>query len=111
MNYQVYKIEVDGELRYWGYTSNLKQRQYKHNYLLKKDHKKELYNKIRELYPNTNGGYNIELKVIKWPGMDNMNKISAKRLECYLILSEWLISIQNNKDFKLWQKIPNISDR
>jgi len=97
--YTVYKIEVNGIVRYIGRTNNLHRRSLSHNNLFKKGFDKELYNKLRE------EGFEgkIELLPIHICG----NKVESKRFEMYSILVDYFKFEGKN----LWQNIPNISDR
>ena len=81
MTYYVYEIKIDDVVRYIGTTNNLKRRQTQHNYLLRKGHTKELYEKIR-LYSNDK---NIVLDV----RFETNNKTEAMRYEALLILKDW----------------------
>lgn len=94
--YSVYFIQVAGVLRYIGYTSNIKRREYTHNYLLKKGTDKKLYNIIREKYPNMT----IELQVID----EFDSKTRAKQFEALIILYD------SFNEGQLWQTIPRLSD-
>ena len=104
MNYQVYKIEINGIVRYIGHTKDIIKREYQHNYLLKKGYKKPLYDKIRELYPD---GYRISLNPLE--GFKYSKMVDAKRKEMQLILANYFIHCPLLME--LYQKIPNISDR
>ena len=96
--YIVYSINYLDNIIYIGRTNNIKIRQYQHNNLcFKKLMNKEVYNFIRE---NTNIKQ-IDLVIIKI----FKTKIESKRYEMLLILQSYFNS------YKLYQKIPNISDR
>lgn len=92
----LYQIIINGVIRYYGRTNNLKTREYQHNYHYKKGKDKELYNNLRL----ENANY-IYLECIS----EFKNITESKRYECYLILKDYF----TNKE--LWQKVPNISDR
>jgi predicted GIY-YIG superfamily endonuclease len=92
----VYKIEVGGVVRYFGYTNDLKKRKWQHNYLcFKKNYKKDLYNRIRIMKAS-------EIELIPIRAFDD--KVDAKRFECLMILKDYFSERQ------LWQSIPKISD-
>jgi predicted GIY-YIG superfamily endonuclease len=91
----VYKVVVDGSIRYIGYTNDLMRRQKQHNYLIKMGKKKMLYDEVRKL-----GLKEIKLVTVK----TFYNRVDAKRYECLLILLDYF------KDKKLWQRIPRIKD-
>lgn len=96
--YYVYRIEIDKRTRYVGFTQDINLRQKQHNYLcFKQGKRKELYNKVRRLYPNEKS---FELNIVK----TFMTKTEAKRFECFLILHDYF----GKKE--LWQRIPRISD-
>ncbi len=90
--------DVSTDIVYFGQTSDLKRREYEHNYLLKKGMKKPLYQYCRE--------YNVT-KIKLEPIKTFTSRITAKRYECYLVLDH----IFNKPCDALYQKIPNISDR
>lgn len=92
----VYKVVIDGVIRYVGYTNDIVRREKQHNYLLKKGKNKLLYNNIRIIDKETN----IKLITIK----TFQNHVEAKRYECLLILIDYF------KDKQLWQKVPQIKD-
>lgn len=92
----VYKIEIEGTIRYWGITNDIKRRQAQHNKGLLSDLKKDLYVKLREL--NVHEIHLIEVHSFK-------TRVEAKRMECMLIL------IDHFGPMELFQKVPNISDR
>lgn len=91
----LYKIEIDGVVRYWGITNDLKRRQNQHNRGIRTGIKKELYDWLRE-----NSIDEVELI----PHAEYKNRVEAKRNEMYLILTDWL----GPKLLK--QKIPSIMD-
>lgn len=95
MPYYVYKIEVDDKI-YIGHTKDIKKRTYQHNYLFNKSpEKKEFYKALPKATKL------LELEIL----YKEKTKADAKRREIYLILERYF----NGE--KLWQKIPNISDR
>lgn len=94
MTYTVYKIEIDGIIRYIGHTNNIKRRQTQHNYLFKKGKKKELYDNITDR----------SIRLVLTPLREFKSKTDAKRYECLLILQDFF----DNK--LLWQKPPQIKD-
>lgn len=96
MIYIVYKIEVDGVIRYIGHTNNIKRRQTQHNYLFKKDKKKDLYYKIKLSHSEYKFNL-VEIKRFK-------SKTEAKRWEALLIL------LDHFRRKNLWQKPPQIKD-
>lgn len=96
MKYVVYKVTIDGTIRYIGYTCNLKQRQSQHNQLYKSGKKKILYNNLRRRKHEGD----LKLEVLK----TFTTKTRAKRYECYLILKDYFTKNE------LWQRIPRISD-
>lgn len=111
--YTVYKIEVNEVCLYIRHTSDLKKREYQHNYLLKKGKDKELYNYLRSI--------NVD-RVQLIPLQSYKKKTDAKRLEMFLILSFKFLDLDctnpifdswftGNKNVDLKQKIPNLSDR
>jgi predicted GIY-YIG superfamily endonuclease len=98
VEYIVYSINYLDNIIYIGRTNNIKIRKHQHNNLcFKKLMNKEVYNFIRE---DTNIKQ-IDLVIIKI----FKTKIESKRYEMLLILQSYF----NN--YKLYQKIPNISDR
>ena len=97
--YTVYKIEFEGKIVYYGHTSNLKLRQYRHNYdCFTTRLKKQLYDYLRD-----KNCRRIELI----PMNEYNNKVDAKRKEIYLILADYFV---NNLELTLKQSIPKISD-
>ena len=92
----VYRIEVNGTVRYVGITCTLKRRQTQHNTGLKKGEVKELYDFLRAEEIET-----IELiPVQQFP-----TRVMAKRYECLLILQDLF------GKHELKQKCPSLSDR
>jgi predicted GIY-YIG superfamily endonuclease len=94
MTYTVYKIEIDGIIRYIGHTNNIKRRQTQHNYLFKKGKKKELYDNITDK----------SIRLVLTPLREFKSKVEAKRWECLLVLQDHF------SDKSLWQKPPQIKD-
>ena len=94
--YKVYKIVVNDEIVYFGRSKDLKKRSYQHNYNLRKNVNREIYEYIK-----SQGIKSIELIEIA----SYKSLIQAKRYEAYLILHSYF----NGR--KLYQKIPAISDR
>lgn len=96
--YVVYKIIIDGRVRYIGHTDDIVRREKQHNYLLfKAGAKKILYDKIRKHYPNLETISLLEIGRFK-------SRIDAKRLECFYILKDYFSTKV------LWQRVPKISD-
>lgn len=89
--YIVYKIYINGSLRYVGYTNNLTRRKSQHLKSITTDTKKYLYKKIRELENPS-----LEFTIDREFG----NSGDAKRWEAYLILDNYF----KTKD--LWQSFP-----
>ena len=118
MKYYLYNIsDPNGDIRYFGITSDIKKREKRHNYLLKSGHDKELYNNFRKFHPN---------ETIRLAKMMNLyqgeyhTKADAKRAEMASILQSYLFYLSNKSfdyhnehkhEFPLWQSIPNISNR
>lgn len=96
--YQVYIIEHNDKIIYYGRTNDLKRRQYQHNYNLRRDKENMLYTYLKEKKVDT-----IVLKSI----YEYKSKVESKRMEMYLILKHYF----TEEEFTLKQKIPNISDR
>jgi hypothetical protein len=102
--YKVYEIKVDGVIRYFGRTKDIRRRLSEHrrglkNYYIGIGRRKSLYENIVKNYPN---GYEIDLVVVK----EFKKSIDAKRWEMFLILEYYFMNWG-----QLWQKVPNISDR
>lgn len=96
--YYVYKILIDNQIRYIGYTKDMAIREKQHNYLCFTARKnKILYNNIRKDFPNIK---QIKLKLVK----RLPDKLTAKRYECLLILTDYF------SQRKLWQRVPRITD-
>lgn len=91
MNYYVYEIKIGEVRRYIGVTNNIKRRQTEHNRGIKVNHKKMLYQKLRELEI-------IDIKIE--PIANFKNKIDANRFEAMIILEDFFSSNL------LWQKVP-----
>ncbi len=97
--YTVYQIEFLGKIVYYGHTSDLKARQYRHNYsCFTRMEKKELYNFLRLLECRR-----IQLTPIR----EFDTKVQAKRYESYLILQDYF---NNDLQLTVKQTIPKISD-
>ena len=97
--YIVYKIEFEGKIVYYGHTSNLKLRQYRHNYdCFTNKMSKILYNYLRD-----KGCRRIELT----PIIEYNSRVDTKRHELYLILQDYF---NNNLELTVKQSIPKISD-
>lgn len=95
--YKVYKIVVNDEIVYIGRTGrDLVVREKEHNRAIKNGIDRTIYNFIRE-----SGLERIELVEVA----SYKNKVESKRFECYLILDAYF------SGRKLYQSIPNISDR
>lgn len=92
----LYKVKVNGVMRYVGMTNNLKRRETQHNSALKKGDIKELYCFLRE-----NEIDHIELVLIE----EFPDRTTCKRKEMLFILLDYF----GPKHLK--QSIPNISDR
>jgi len=97
--YIVYKIEFNNKIIYIGRTNNLKRRTYQHNYNLRKGKGGMLYQFCRD---------NALEELILTPTHIYKNKVESKRMEMFLILSNYF---ENNGKLSLYQKVPNISDR
>ena len=94
MNF-VYEICVDGQRLYVGITDNLERREKQHNYLLRKGHKKDLYDYLREYHPD----HIISLNVL----YEFQSRTEAKRKEIFIVLSDYY-----SENPQLKQKIPTI---
>lgn len=77
-------------------TKDLKVRERQHNKGLNSEDRKDLYQKLRECGIK-------EIQLI--PHSSFKNRVEAKRFECLQILKDHF------RDKKLWQRVPNISDR
>ncbi len=92
----VYRVIINNVTRYIGYTSDLKKREYTHNYLFNQPKPtKLLYKKAKEL----NQTY---ITLIPIRGFKT--KVESKRYEMLLILNDHF----GNKE--LYQSIPKITD-
>ncbi len=98
MKYCVYKIEVNGVIRYIGRTNDFKRRSNEHRRGLKKGLKKKLYDTIKEQFGEE---YELSIEVLE----TFKTKVESKRYEMYLILKIWW---ENKPEFPLYQTIPPI---
>mgnify|MGYP006921401241 CR=1 FL=1 len=96
--YIVYNIIHNGKVVYVGRTTNIKNRQSRHNLDYKKGVKKALYDFLR-----SEGVESIKLN----PIIEYKEKIHSKRFEMYLMLINYF---ENDMKLTLKQRIPNISD-
>lgn len=100
--YTVYKIEIDGIIRYIGRTNNLKRRTRDHNNgILDINNNKWLYQEIRIIASHTGIIKSVQLQ----PMFEHKTKIEAKRREMFLILQYYFVQ----RD-QLWQSVPQIKD-
>jgi len=101
--YTVYSISIDNTIRYIGRTVNIINRSKQHKASCynsaNKEYNKEFYKYYRNFYP-------IKQDIVLTPIRTFKNKAKSKRFELYLILDNYF----NSKD-KLYQRIPNISDK
>ena len=110
MKHIVYKIEIEGVVRYIGRTNNLKTRQWQHRNAFKKRFNgygtpKRFYDSLILNYKDRGLEWILD-QIILIPIKDFKTKILSKRWEMFVIL-EYYFSDNNT----LWQKVPNISDR
>jgi hypothetical protein len=89
----VYKIVIDGFIRYIGVTNNIKRRQKEHIRAFNKGDMKYLYKMMRESLLDEKY---IVLETIS----DELSIIDARRLEAKIILDDYF----TNKN--LWQSAP-----
>ena len=108
--YIVYKIVIEGVVRYIGRTNNIKGRTYQHKRDLKGRFNglgtpKKFYDNLILNYRDKGLEWILD-QIILIPIKDFKTKILSKRWEMFIIL-EYYFSDNNT----LWQKVPNISDR
>ena len=106
----VYKIVIEGVVRYIGRTNNIKTRTYQHKRDLKGRFNglgapKRFYDSLILNYKDRGLEWILD-QIILIPIKDFKTKILSKRWEMFVIL-EYYFSDNNT----LWQKVPNISDR
>lgn len=110
MKFIVYKIEIEGIVRYIGRTNNIKTRTYQHKRDLKLrfmglGRPKKFYDGIILKYRDKGLEWILDL-IELIPIKDFKTKILSKRWEMFVILEYYF-----SDDWSLWQKVPNISDR
>lgn len=91
--HHVYKIEINGIIRYIGYTTDVIKREKQHKTAFKSNLKKLLYKNIYHYHPE----YEISLELIK----TYKTKTDAIRYEALLILQDYF-----SPNPTLWQSAP-----
>ena len=110
MKHIVYKIEIEGVVRYIGRTNSLKKRQWQHKDGLKKRFDglgtpKKFYDNLILNYRDKGLEWILD-QIVLIPIKDFKTKILSKRWEMFIILEYYF-----SDNWSLWQKVPNISDR
>lgn len=106
----VYKIVIEGVVRYVGRTNNIKTRTYQHKMGLKSRFNglgtpKKFYDNLILNYRDKGLEWILD-QIILIPIKDFKTKILSKRWEMFIILTYYF-----SDNWSLWQKVPNISDR
>lgn len=99
MEYYIYQIKINGQVKYIGQTTDLNRREKEHNKAYKKRSKKRFYDWLHSI--NYTGEMRLE------PIYVANNRVDAKRYEMFMMLHYYF----EKPEIKLEQRIPNISDK